>query len=262
MPRQTQHQGPRWALRVTTILLAMTMAAVSFQTAFALIMGGEGNSPLPDPGWPKGAAEIINNPARIAYWVGPPFGGGQWHAEYRGDAEVFNAVLADFAKLDVKTKQVIVHDGIGNSFWLNTNHEPAKRAAAEWTGSSWSGSRPVGTASASRRPISTLPEARDADKRPSGSDRRLHRRQSALVRRDRPEGSRTDRRTIGGARFHAGRRNRARRQGRRSCHTAARRRADAIATYRTEGQRQHYTVVTEALADAQGRWVLKKAPAG
>ena len=104
-----------------------------------MITGGEGNSPIRDPGWPDGAAAIFNTPSRIAYWEGPPFGGGQWHAECRGDAKALSAVLADFAKLGVQAKRVVVHDGVGRSFWLNPNDEPAKRAAAkmDWSFMVW-----------------------------------------------------------------------------------------------------------------------------
>jgi hypothetical protein len=112
--------------------------------ADALITGGVGNKPLRDPGWPKGAAAIFNHPGRVAYWEGPPLGGGQWHSECRGDAKALNAVLADFAKIDVKTKRVVVHDGVGYSFWLNPNREPSKKAAAKvdwvfivWQPGSW-----------------------------------------------------------------------------------------------------------------------------
>ena len=79
----------RQRLAVATMLLAVAIAAVPFRQAVALITGGEGNGPIADPGWPKGAAAIFNNPARIAWWEGPPFGGGQWHAECRGDAKAF-----------------------------------------------------------------------------------------------------------------------------------------------------------------------------
>lgn len=122
-----------------TLLLAAAILAVPVQEAFALITGGEGNNPIGDPGWPKGAAEIFNVQSRIAYWEGPPFGGGQWHAECRGDAKALSAVLADFAKLDVKNKRVVLHDGAGRSFWLNPNNEPAKRAAAkmDWVFMVW-----------------------------------------------------------------------------------------------------------------------------
>src|SRR4051812_28727470 len=67
-------------------LLAAALVVALAPEAFALIRGGEGNTPVRDPGWPAGAAAIFNAPSRIAWWEGPPFGGGQWHAEYRGDA--------------------------------------------------------------------------------------------------------------------------------------------------------------------------------
>jgi hypothetical protein len=113
--------------------------AIYVPLALALITGGEGNKPIGDPGWPKGAAAIFNVPSRIAWWEGPPFGGGEWHAENRGDAKTLSAFLADFAKIDVKSKQVVVHDGVGGSFWLNPNREPAKRAAArmDWSFTVW-----------------------------------------------------------------------------------------------------------------------------
>jgi Carboxypeptidase regulatory-like domain len=120
------------------ILSTATLALIS-QEVFALITGGEGNTPLRDPGWPAGAAAIFNTPSRIAWWEGPPFGGGQWHAECRGDAQALSAALADFAKLDVKTKRGVLHDGVGRSFWLNPNDEPAKREAArmDWRFMVW-----------------------------------------------------------------------------------------------------------------------------
>ena len=107
--------------------------------AFALITGGEGNEPLHDYGWQKGAAAVFNVKARVAYWEGPPFGGGQYVGEYRGDATVFNAVLVDFAKIEAKKHKLFVHDGIGNSFWLNINNEEGKRKQAEidWTFTAW-----------------------------------------------------------------------------------------------------------------------------
>src|SRR5262245_15823338 len=113
------------------LLLSAAIVAVTGPKGFALLIGGVGNAPMRDPGWPEGAAAIFNTSARIAWWEGPPFGGGQWHAECRGDAKALSAVLADFAKLDVKNKRIVVHDGVGHSFWLNMNNEPAKRDAAK-----------------------------------------------------------------------------------------------------------------------------------
>ncbi|HBO44304.1 MAG TPA: hypothetical protein DD670_10310, partial [Planctomycetaceae bacterium] len=82
---------------------------------------------------------IFNHSARVAWWEGPPLGGGQYHAECRGDTETFRAVLADFAKLDVKSKRIVLHDGIGHSFWLSPNREPGREADAriDWVFMVW-----------------------------------------------------------------------------------------------------------------------------
>lgn len=118
-------------------ILATVIVAVPFQEVFALRFGGVGNSPLRDPGWPMGAAVIFNTESRIAYWYGPL--DGPWHADCRGDAKALSAVLANFAKLDVTSKRVVLHNGIGQSEWLNINNEPARRTAAkmDWTFMVW-----------------------------------------------------------------------------------------------------------------------------
>lgn len=120
-------------------LVVALVIALGVRTSAASIRGGEGNTPLNDPGWPAGAAGLFNHPGRVAWWEGPPYGGGQWHAECRGTAEDLSAVLADFAKIDAKIKRVFVHDGAGKSFWLNPNDEPEKRAAAriDWSFTVW-----------------------------------------------------------------------------------------------------------------------------
>jgi hypothetical protein len=125
--------------RVAPALLAVVLAVVATAEASTLIRGDVGNTPLTDPGWPAGAAALFNHPGRVAWWEGPPFGGGQWHSECRGDAKTLSAVLADFAALDAKIKRVVVHDGTGRSFWLNPNDEPEKRDAAriDWVFMVW-----------------------------------------------------------------------------------------------------------------------------
>ena len=136
------------------------------RTAPALITGGEGNGPIADPGWPKGAYAIFNNPGRIAWWEGPPFGGGQWYAECRGDAKALSAVLAAVAKLDVPTKRVVLHDGVGHSFWLNRNGEPQKQEAAtiDWAFMVW---QPANWERLRQLPVDVNPtDPRDADKGP------------------------------------------------------------------------------------------------
>ena len=117
--------------RLPPLALAIGILLALVHPAFALIEGSAGNKPIDDPGWPAGAAIVFNQSGRIAYWVGPPFGGGQWHAECRGDANALNFVLANFAKIDAKVKRVVVHDGVGRSFWLNPNNEALKVAASQ-----------------------------------------------------------------------------------------------------------------------------------
>ena len=225
-----------------------------------MITGGAGNKPITDPGWPTGAAAIFNHPGRVAWWEGPPFGGGQWHAECRGDAKALNAVLADFARMDVKTKRVVVHDGTGHSFWLAPNREPEKLAAAkiDWVFMVW---QPASWEHLRKLPADLNP-TEPGDTAPALADRRLHRRHR-LGRRDRPGGDRGRRPAPGGPRVHGRRRRRDRGQGHRPVDQAADRRDDAA--QRVEPQEKGgylYPVVAEAKADAQGHWVLRKAPAG
>jgi hypothetical protein len=129
----------RTAHGVATVALAAVLMAAIASPASALITGGTGNEPLHDLGWPAGAVWIFNHPGRVAWWEGPPYGGGEWHAECRGDAKDLNLVLADFAKLDAKNKRIVVHDGVGHSFWIDPNREPAKKTDAriDWTFTIW-----------------------------------------------------------------------------------------------------------------------------
>lgn len=260
-----RHQPHRYqqGLATATILLALAIASLHSTPAFALIMGGEGNSPIRDPGWPKGAAEIFNTPARVAYWEGPPFGGGEWHAECRGDAKGFNAILAAFAKLDVKRKRVVVHDGVGQSFWLNPNREPGKQAAARvdwtflvWQPDNWNRLRnlpadinPMGAGGADKGPpaqidVYTGGNIRWSDvKVPEGLevvDERMEAHGFTPADGIVLEGKVQDLAT--------------------QQPVAARMRLQRIEPQQTGGYQ--YTVVAEAIADAQGHWVLKKAPAG
>ncbi len=100
----------RW-FAAATMGMAAAMAVAFVQTVTAMEMGGEGNTPIGDPGWPKGAAAVFNNPARISFWN---WEGARDRAEFRGDAKVLNSVLADFAKVKSKTKRLVVRDGAGH----------------------------------------------------------------------------------------------------------------------------------------------------
>ena len=258
MPTSPQVKRPRRARTTAAIFLAITLGVVPVPRAFAMITGGEGNKPITDPGWPKGGAAIFNYPGRIAWWVGPPFGGGQWHAECRGDAAALNAVLANFARLDVKSKRVVVHDGIGHSFWLAPNQEANKLKAAkiDWAFMIW---QPANWERVRRLPVDfnpTVPSDAGPPSQidvftgnirwgdilvPAGIEVVDHRLEAhgftpadGIV----VEGRVTDLST---------------------------RRAIAATTRleRIEPQsgRYRYSVVAQSKADAEGRWFLKKVPA-
>jgi hypothetical protein len=252
----------RLPARLFLVLCTVTVALCS-REAFGLIMGGEGNKPVADPGWPTGAAAIFNTKSRIAWWEGPPFGGGQWHAECRGDANALEAVLADFAKLDVKSKRIVLQDGVGHSFWLAPNNEPEKLAAAAmdwrfmvWQPAKWERLRklpadldPTDPQHAASGPPSEIDVYTGGNVRwsevsvPKGLeviDKRLEGHGFTLADGAVLEGKVTDLAT--------------------GLPVAATIELQRVEPQRTGGYA--YPRVAEVPSDAAGRWVLKKAPAG
>lgn len=261
MPRQKQiFREFSWLLR-GALLLALALAAIPAPSALALIEGGVGNDPLRDPGWPKGADKVFNHPNRVAYWVGPPFGGGQWHAECRGNAEVLSAVLADFAKIDSKNKRVVVHNGTGRSFWLNPNRDKAKEADAKidwmfmvWQPASWERLRkmprdlnPIGDADPEAGPPTQIDiysgklewAKVEIPKGLTVVDNRMEAHGFMPSDGVVLEGTVIDLAT--------------------NLPLAAKMRLELIEQHKGAYK---YTTKGEATADAKGRWVLRKAPAG
>jgi hypothetical protein len=249
--------------KIGYFVCAVAIVTISAPGAFALITGGEGNEPIRDPGWPAGVAAIFNHEARIAWWEGPPFGGGQWHAEFCGSSNVLNSLLADFAKLDVKTKRIVVHDGVGRSFWLNPNREREKDKAAQvdWVFTVWQPARweqlrkmpahlhriapsegelgppaqiDIYTGGAIRWNEITIPAGLEV------IDERLEAHGFSLADGTVLEGNVIDLDT--------------------NAPIAARVELQLIEPQSIGGYR--YTRVTETAADAKGHWVLKKAPPG
>ncbi|HET6880365.1 MAG TPA: carboxypeptidase-like regulatory domain-containing protein [Pirellulales bacterium] len=132
--------------RSRTIALAATLAtAVSFaaaQECAALIMGGFGNEPVHDAGWPSGALEVANLKSRVGWWEGPPFGGGMYVFLYREkDTHAFNEALSRFAQIKCRKLELVIHDGPHESFWLRNHEQPARElqpeARVDWTFTVW-----------------------------------------------------------------------------------------------------------------------------
>jgi hypothetical protein len=80
-------------------------------TASALIEVGQGNTPVPDAGWPEGALALANLQSRLGWWEGPPFGGGEWTFCYRGDTASFSQALAAFAAIRAPALDLVIQDG-------------------------------------------------------------------------------------------------------------------------------------------------------
>jgi hypothetical protein len=120
--------------------IAVFLLVASLSPVWADIGGGTGNAPISNKDWPAGAEAIFNFKGRVAFWDGPPLGGGQWHAECRGYAKQLNEVLTALDRMDSKNKRVVVHDGPGQSFWLNPSRDATKAEAAriDWTFIVWS----------------------------------------------------------------------------------------------------------------------------
>ncbi len=117
--------------------IACWLVVVSFsQAAFALITGGEGNVPMDDPGWFKGAADVFNDRTRIAWWEGPPFGGGEYHGEYKGDADDLQRMIDGLAQIEAENCRVVLRDGTEESFWL-TIMDKSHEHPMDWTFTVW-----------------------------------------------------------------------------------------------------------------------------
>jgi hypothetical protein len=246
--------------RIATGLLITILAAVAPREAFALITGGVGNKPLPDPGWPAGATAVFNHTGRIAWWEGPPFSGGQWHSECRGDAQALNAVLADFAKLDARIKRVVIHDGAGHSFWLAPNREKEKLEAAriDWTFMVW---QPASWERLRQLPADLNPTERSDTSPPAQVDINTGGIRWADVKI--PSGLEViDNRLVAHG-FTA--EDGVVIEGTATDLSNKQPIAATVKVQRVEPRAEGgylYSIVAETKADAQGHWVLKKAPAG
>lgn len=104
--------------------------------AEALILTGRGNQPVHDRGWPAGAEDVANLASRIGWWEGPPFGGGEWHFEYRGGTAEFQQTMDAFAKIKSAVLDLFIHDGTKNSFVLDPNHKTTTNNV-DWTFTIW-----------------------------------------------------------------------------------------------------------------------------
>src|SRR5688572_30635114 len=120
------------------ILLFLLALLCLIPAARALISVSTGNDPVPgEKGWPAGAVDIANLESRLGYWVGPPFGGGESHFEYRGCTAEFQRALDLLAKVDAPQRLVIVHEGPAASAFLEDKKDAKAKARYDWAFVVW-----------------------------------------------------------------------------------------------------------------------------
>ncbi len=126
-------------MKRTQLFIVTCLIACLSSSALAAITGAVGNDPVNDPGWPKGALEVANLKTRVAYWEGPPFGGGQYEHLYRGDTAAFNAALEVFSKMRTPVRELVIFDGPHESFYMKIPRGDDKKidARIDWSFTVW-----------------------------------------------------------------------------------------------------------------------------
>jgi hypothetical protein len=100
-------------MRRNFLFLIATMAVLGTSAPRLFGLGDEtiGNEPLPEANYAewKGIMPVINDKARVySNWVN-----GNEHFFYKGTTKELNAALAQFAKIEVKTHEVLLRPGPG-----------------------------------------------------------------------------------------------------------------------------------------------------
>lgn len=99
----------RYCISVKSALATACFVMLASTSNALMVVGG--SQPLEDCGWPTGSLALINLETRFRFVEGPPFGGGQYHFEYQGDADEFNDALALFSRIKAPTLDLVVHTG-------------------------------------------------------------------------------------------------------------------------------------------------------
>ena len=119
--------------RINTNGLALAVSLLMVMRANASIISGTGN-PIYTNGWPEGAASVSNLKSCVGWWEGPPLGGGEWHIQFRGDAEALNQALTNFAAIKSPILDLVVHDGPKHDKFLELDKQsqPGTDSRVDW----------------------------------------------------------------------------------------------------------------------------------
>ncbi len=117
--------------------IGMTLLILSYSlTANGLIFVG-GKEPVTDKNWPAGSLEVANHKSRQSWTEGPPFGGGLWSFQYRGDTRIFNEVLAKFALIKAPDLLLVIHEGATENPHASPDDKAKGLQRVDWTYTIW-----------------------------------------------------------------------------------------------------------------------------
>ena len=122
----------RVSIPYATIALTIAFA----HSASALIMVG-GKDPVSDHNWPAGSLEAANHKSRQSYYEGPPFGGGEYVFQHRGDTNVFNDFFAKFTQIKAPDLLVVVHEGPNENTFASPEDKAKKLDRVDWMLTLW-----------------------------------------------------------------------------------------------------------------------------
>lgn len=134
---RTSCRSKRWPRRGShftigaLVLVWLALCPVGTWSASAVIVSEAGNRPVRDAGWPEGALAVANLQARIGWWEGPPFGGGEYHFVYQGNTLEFADALAKFGAIITPLLDLVIHDGPGTDLMFKTS------GRVDWTFTVW-----------------------------------------------------------------------------------------------------------------------------
>ena len=100
----------RWGACNWVLNLALCWALLAGWQAQALIRVGT-DAPGFDPGWPAGTKDYVALDSRVQWYEGPPFGGGQWTFQSRGDTDALQKAVDAFAKIQSPVREIILKAG-------------------------------------------------------------------------------------------------------------------------------------------------------
>jgi protocatechuate 3,4-dioxygenase beta subunit len=105
-------------------LAVLCLALVLPVPGLALIRVQSGDQPVHNSAWPRGTTEVANQPNRVRYWEGPPFGGGEYNFEFCcQNTNQFNQALKALSAIEADRLELVVHNGPLKSVFGEVNRE-------------------------------------------------------------------------------------------------------------------------------------------